>query len=211
MMNTNIVNKETHRFQKLSMAFEFAAKAHANQYRKSTDIPYISHLMSVAALVFENGGTEDQAIAGLLHDVLEDADPPSSMPWLREQIALNFGAEVLAIVDACTDGTPDESGKKSAWEPRKQAYIAQMQNKPSNVLLVSCCDKLHNARSILTDLNSIGVKVFDRFSSTKEQTLWYYESLSELFTQKLKNHPGENAANLLKATVDEIKQSSCHR
>jgi GTP pyrophosphokinase len=190
------------------MAFEFAAKAHANQYRKSTDIPYISHLMSVAALVFENDGTEDQAIAGLLHDVLEDADPPSSMPWLREQIALNFGQEVLAIVDACTDGTPDELGNKPAWEPRKIAYIAQMQNKPSNVLLVSCCDKLHNARAILTDLNSIGVKVFDRFSSTKEQTLWYYESLSELFTQKLKNQPGKNAASLLKATVEEIKLKS---
>ena len=200
-MNTNVVNKEAHRFQKLSMAFEFAAKAHANQYRKSTDIPYISHLMSVAALVFENGGTEDQAIAGLLHDILEDADPPSAMPWLREQIALHFGQEVLAIVDACTDGTPDESGNKSAWEPRKIAYIAQMQNKPSNVLLVSCCDKLHNAREIMSDLNSIGIKVFDRFSSTKEQTLWYYESLSELFTEKLKNQSGENAASLLKATI----------
>lgn len=207
-MNTNIVNKETHRFQKLSMAFEFAARAHANQYRKSTDIPYISHLMSVAALVFENGGSEDQAIAGLLHDVLEDADPPSSMPWLRDQIALNFGQKVLAIVDACTDGTPDEAGNKPAWEPRKKAYLAQLQNKPLEVLLVSCCDKLHNARAILTDLNTIGVKVFDRFSSSKEQTLWYYQSLSDLFSLRLKDQPGHIAASSLKATVEEIKRKS---
>ena len=167
------------------------AKAHANQTRKSTEIPYISHLMSVSALVFENSGTEDQAIAGLLHDVLEDADPPSSIPWLREQIAINFGQDVLTIVDACTDGVPDNSGKKPAWEPRKQAYLLQLQNKPPEVLLVSCCDKLHNARAILTDLNVIGVEVFDRFNSSKAQTLWYYQNLSDLFIEKLQNQPGE--------------------
>jgi (p)ppGpp synthase/HD superfamily hydrolase len=208
MMNTNSVNYETHRFEKLSKAFEFAAKAHANQYRKSTEIPYISHLMSVSALVFENGGTEDQAIAGLLHDVLEDSDPPSSMPWLREQIAINFGQDVLTIVDACTDGVPDDSGNKPAWEPRKQAYLARLQNKPPEVLLVSCCDKLHNARTILTDLNSIGVEVFNRFSSSREQTLWYYQSLSNLFIEKLQNQPGEIAARTLKSTVEEIKRKA---
>lgn len=197
-----------HKWSKIALAFDFAAREHQNQLRKSTDIPYISHLMSVAALVFENGGDEDQAIAGLLHDVIEDAEPASRIPEIRQTIKSQFGDKVLEIVEACTDGEPDSNGQKPDWKPRKEAYLASLENKKSDVLMVSCCDKLHNARSILSDLKrpGIGYKVFNRFSSSKEDTLWYYSNLSAIFVSKLKDSNGETAARELADTVAEIKR-----
>lgn len=164
--------------------------------------------MSVAALVFENGGDEDQAIAGLLHDVIEDAEPASRIPEIRQTIKSQFGDKVLEIVEACTDGEPDSNGQKPDWKPRKEAYLASLENKKSDVLMVSCCDKLHNARSILSDLKrpGIGYKVFNRFSSSKEDTLWYYSNLSAIFVSKLKDSNGETAARELADTVAEIKR-----
>jgi (p)ppGpp synthase/HD superfamily hydrolase len=204
-MTTEVLADVQPQYQPLTMAFELALKVHQNQYRKSTTIPYISHLMSVAALVFENGGTVNQAIAGLLHDALEDADPPSITPHLKDTIATSFGSEVLKIVEACTDGIQDEFGDKGPWLQRKQAYLEKLSNKAPKVLLVSCCDKLHNARAILTDLNTIGPMVFERFSANKEQTLWYYESLANIFSESLMGHPGEIAATTLVETLRDIK------
>jgi len=197
-----------HKWSKIALAFDFAASEHQLQLRKATKIPYISHLMSVAALVFENGGDEDQAIAGLLHDVIEDADPSSRVPEIKSKISELFGAKVLEIVEACTDGEPDITGKKPPWKQRKEAYLVSLQSKSNDVLMVSCCDKLHNARSILSDLKTVGIgyKVFNRFSSTKEETLWYYTSLSTLFESKLKDSNGETAARELVDTVAEIKR-----
>lgn len=197
-----------HKWSKFALAFDLAASEHQDQLRKSTDIPYISHLMSVAALVFENGGDEDQAIAGLLHDVIEDAEPASRIPEIRQTIKSQFGEKVLEIVEACTDGEPDEKGIKLPWRPRKEAYLASLEKKNAAALLVSCCDKLHNARSILSDLKTpgVGYKVFNRFSSSKEETLWYYSSLSSLFESKLKDCNGEIAAKELADTVAEIKK-----
>ncbi|HSR01437.1 MAG TPA: HD domain-containing protein [Methylophilaceae bacterium] len=197
-----------HKWSKIALAFDFAAYEHQYQLRKSTDIPYISHLMSVAALVFENGGNEDQAIAGLLHDVIEDADPASRIPEIRNDIKELFGIRVLEIVEACTDGEPDIKGQKPDWKPRKEAYLSSLESKSNDVLMVSCCDKLHNARSILSDLKTVGVgyKVFNRFSSSKEETLWYYTNLSNLFESKLKGSNGETAARELVDTVAEIKR-----
>lgn len=198
----------THKWSRIATAFDFAAREHQYQVRKSTDIPYISHLMSVAALVFENGGDESQAIAGLLHDVIEDAEPPSKIPEIRREIEKLFGAKVLAIVDACTDGEPDTTGIKPPWRPRKEAYIKSLESKSDEMLLVSCCDKLHNARAILSDLKTVGISVFDRFTASKEETIWYYTSLSSLFLSKLKNTKGAIAARELIDTVAEIKKLS---
>lgn len=198
----------THKWSKIALAFDFAAREHQHQIRKSTDIPYISHLMSVSALVFENGGNEDQAIAGLLHDVIEDAEPSSIIPEIRSEIDRLFGSKVLEIVEACTDGEPDETGLKPPWKPRKEAYILSLESKSDEVLLVSCCDKLHNARAILSDLKSVGISVFDRFTPSKEETIWYYTSLSSLFLNKLKNKNGETAARELVDTVAEIARLS---
>ena len=186
-------------------AFQFAAQEHKCQLRKGTKIPYISHLMSVSALVMENGGDEDQAIAGLLHDVIEDADPPSSVAHIREIILEQFGSRVLALVEGCTDGEADEGGEKAPWRERKEAYLAHLQNESAELLLISCCDKLHNARAILTDLTTHGDILFDRFTGKKEGTLWYYRTLANIFEQRL---PGAVAARELAATVAAIEAYS---
>lgn len=132
---------------KISEAFDLARSLHERQMRKGTSIPYISHLMSVSALVLEHGGDEIQAIAGLLHDALEDAGPEHGAT-----IRKRFGERVLRIVEGCTDGVPDTAGRKPDWRERKEAYLAHLANVDGDTLLVSACDKLHNARAILLDL-----------------------------------------------------------
>jgi len=195
-----------HKWSKLAEAFDYAALKHQNQLRKSTDIPYISHLMSVSALVLEHGGDEEQAIAGLLHDVVEDAQPSSGIPEIKKHILESFGPRVLELVEGCTDGEPDAQGEKPDWKPRKEAYIARLKLKPEELLLVSCCDKLHNARAILTDLVTHGNSVFNRFTATPNETLWYYRSLSTFFSDRLKSTGGEVAARELAFTVAEIER-----
>lgn len=186
-------------------AFQFAAQEHQCQLRKGTNIPYISHLMSVSALVMENGGDEDQAIAGLLHDVIEDAEPPSRVPAIRKEILEQFGPRVLNLVEGCTDGEADELGEKAPWRERKEAYLTKLKDKPTELLLVSCCDKLHNARAILTDLTTHGEALFDRFTGKKEGTLWYYRTLVEIYQQRL---PDLVAVRELTATVAAIEAFS---
>lgn len=172
----------TERFAK---AFKYAAQEHRNQLRKGTTIPYISHLMSVSALVWENGGNEDQAIAGLLHDVIEDADPPSAVTRIRKEILEKFGQRVLDLVEGCTDGEQDATGEKAPWKERKENYLAHLGEKSEDLLLVSCCDKLHNARAILTDLTTHGDSLFNRFTGKKEGTIWYYTELSKIYQSRL--------------------------
>ena len=182
-------------------AFQFAAHEHRNQLRKSTTIPYISHLMSVSALVWENGGNEDQAIAGLLHDVIEDANPPSAVPRIRQEILEKFGQEVLSLVEGCTDGEQDAHGEKAPWKVRKETYLNHLQHEPAELLLVSCCDKLHNARAIYVDLITHGESMFERFTGKKEGTLWYYQQLSKIYQAKI---PNVIAARELASVVDAI-------
>jgi (p)ppGpp synthase/HD superfamily hydrolase len=167
------------RFPRLHAALDYAAEAHQNQVRKGTSIAYLSHLLGVAGLVIEHGGDEDQAIAGLLHDILEDCGLEHAAP-----IGDRFGERVLGIVQACTDGTPDASGKKAPWRERKVAYLAHLTSTPVDALLVSACDKLHNARAIATDLAS-GEDVFARFTGGRDGTLWYYRSLVDAFADRL--------------------------
>jgi len=167
---------------RFNQALALAAEAHAGQIRKGTQntqglaVPYITHPVAVAALVVRYGGDEDQAIAGLLHDVLEDGGPQ----W-AEPIEAKFGARVLSIVQACTDGVPDATGKKPPWKERKVAYLAHLAKSPDDSLLVSACDKLHNLTCIVDDLRELGDAVFDRFTASKEQTVWYYTELAAVF------------------------------
>lgn len=195
-----------HKWSKLAEAFDYASMEHQHQLRKSTDIPYISHLMSVSALVMEHGGNEDQAIAGLLHDVIEDADPADHIPMVRAEILRRFGAKVLELVEGCTDGEPDARGNKSDWKTRKVAYLTHLEEKSEDLLLVSCCDKLHNARAILTDLVTHGNKMFERFTAKQSETIWYYRSLSEVFSRRLKGSRSEIAARELAFTISEIER-----
>jgi len=156
-------------------ALALAAEAHEGQNRKGTPIPYITHPVAVAALVARYGGSEDQQIAALLHDVLEDAGEQ----WAPRIEA--FGPQVLAIVLGCTDGTPDATGKKAPWRERKEAYLAHLADTQGDTLLVLGCDKLHNLQSIHLDLTEIGPAVFDRFKAGRDGTLWYYDRLVKTF------------------------------
>ena len=172
----------TPRFTK---AITLAAEAHEGQGRKGTEnkhgkpIPYITHPVAVAALVARYGGDEDQQIGALLHDVLEDAGEEWA-PRIAE-----FGERVLSIVRACTDGTPNAvTGKKAPWLERKKAYLAHLSETPDDALLVSACDKLHNIQAIHLDLTEIGTAVFERFTASQDETLWYYRSLAEIFAAR---------------------------
>ncbi|MGH6878873.1 MAG: HD domain-containing protein [Rhizomicrobium sp.] len=164
---------------RFASALAYATLIHAGQRRKGTSIPYISHLMSVSALVMEFGGDEDLAIAGLLHDALEDCGA-----WHEPVIRQNWGDRVADIVRACTDGVPDATGKKPPWEERKRAYLAHLQTADADTLLVSACDKLHNARAIAADLPA-GHDVFSRFKAGRGGTLWYYDELLCIFRARL--------------------------
>lgn len=166
---------------RFTRAVDYARIAHAAQFRKGSNIPYLYHLLGVASLVIEFGGNEDQAIAGLLHDVIEDCGAPH-----EHMIRAQFGQAVAAIVAACTDGTAegksslaDAEARRLDWMARKQTYLGHLAEAPDEVLLVSACDKLHNARAIVQDLENpgVGMAVFERFSGGLAGTLGYYESL----------------------------------
>jgi (p)ppGpp synthase/HD superfamily hydrolase len=166
-------------------ALLFASRLHRAQLRKATRVPYIAHLLAVAALVTEDGGGEDEAIAALLHDSIEDQgdDYPGGRDALRGHIHAHFGAEVLEIVNACTDDDMygcSTGGKDdpAAWRPRKQAYVDRIPRLEAAALRVSCADKLHNARSLLADYREYGETLWSRFrTKSGDDQLWYYESL----------------------------------
>jgi GTP pyrophosphokinase len=157
-------------------ALTYATKLHSNQVRKGSGVPYIAHLLGVTSIALEYGANEDEAIAALLHDAIEDQGGEAT----RAKIRRRFGDTVTEIVDGCTDA---ETIPKPPWRERKEAYIAHIFNASSSELLVSCADKLHNARSILNDYRVLGEAVWERFKGGKEGTLWYYRSLVEAFRQ----------------------------
>ena len=126
-----------------------ARRLHGGQRRKGTDIPYVAHLLSVSAIVLEDGGSEDEAIAGLLHHVIEDVPVEGTEEFIRER----FGDRVADIVSACSDST---TFPKPPWRERKERYLAHLESAPPEVLRVSLADKLHNARAILYDLRTVG-------------------------------------------------------
>ncbi len=160
--------------ERFEEALLYAARLHRDQTRKGTEVPYVTHLLSVAAIVGENGGMEDETVAALLHDTPEDRGGKERL----EEIRARFGDEVAEIVDGCTDTYEDP---KPEWRPRKEAYVAHVAKASPSVRLVSVADKLHNARSILADLRALGDELWDRFTGDKEGTLWYYRALVEAY------------------------------
>ncbi len=156
---------------RMDEALAFAAQAFRHRRRKGSDTPYLCHLLQVATWVGEWGGDEDQIIAGLLHDYLEDIEGGS-----EAELAGHFGRRVSGLVAALSDTMVRP---KPPWRERKERYLAQLRGEPAEVKLVSACDKLHNARSILRDLAVIGDALWSRFTASKDETLWYYETASE--------------------------------
>ena len=168
-------HKLTERFER---AIVYGTRLHTEQVRKGTEIPYISHLMAVASIVIENGGTEDEVIAAYLHDAAEDQGGQATLDIIGKE----FGENVAKIVAGCTDAWVEP---KPPWRKRKEQYIEHLQTEESgSVLLVSSADKLHNARAILSDYRKIGESLWDRFSGSKEGVLWYYRSLTDTYISK---------------------------
>lgn len=151
-----------------------ASRLHARQMRKGGKIPYLAHLLSVAAIVLEYSGTEDEAIAALLHDAVEDQGGDAT----RQEIQRRFGTAVVAIVNGCTD---TDTVPKPPWQVRKEAYIAHLRGASPSILLVSAADKLHNLRSLRADYSLVGERLWQRFQTGKEGTLWYYRTLVEVY------------------------------
>jgi HD domain len=175
-------------------ALAYAAHVHHQQRRRGTDTPYLAHLISVAALVAEDGGTPIEVIAALLHDAAEDHGGDARL----DDIDRRFGAEVRAIVAELTD-PPGE-----AWRTRKERYLARLRaEERAEVLRVSNADKLHNARAILADRRTLGDGVFERMGKSREDLLWYYGQLAATFAER---RPQSQLATELSATVAALGQ-----
>lgn len=178
-------------------ALQYAAQIHATQKRKGTEIPYVAHLLGVASIALEYGATEDEAIGALLHDAAEDAGGRARLDDVRQR----FGPAVGLIVEGCTDTfeTP-----KPDWKTRKEKYLAHLPEAPRSVLLVSACDKLHNARAILRDYRIRGEQLWPRFTGGKAGTLGYYRSLVNAY-RKAADHSIRELVDELDRVVTEIE------
>jgi (p)ppGpp synthase/HD superfamily hydrolase len=163
---------------RFSEAFAYTADLHRHQTRKGKNVPYISHLISVAGIVLEHGGTEDEAIAALLHDAIEDQSRDGRT---REEIRTRFGNNVLDIVEGCSDTEGEAGTPKPPWRPRKEIFIASIGAKPESTRLVSAADKLHNARDLLADYRALGEEAWKPFNAGQEDIVWYYRTLNDLF------------------------------
>jgi (p)ppGpp synthase/HD superfamily hydrolase len=158
-----------------------ATELHATQVRKGSGVPYIAHLLGVTSIALEHGATEDEAIAALLHDAVEDQGGAPTLALIRDR----FGDRVAAIVESCTDATIIP---KPPWQERKEAYLAHIPLMSASARLVSMADKLYNARSIVQDYRQVGEAIWQRFKGKKDGTLWYYRALVEAF-QPVETHP----------------------
>jgi (p)ppGpp synthase/HD superfamily hydrolase len=160
-------------------ALGFAQRLHAKQVRKHSGVSYYSHLLSVCALVMESGGTEDECIAALLHDALEDQAHvyPGGAETLSRAIAEHYGDGVLFIVRGCTDS---EAHPKPAWRVRKEGFLTRLSEAPHSVRVVANADKLHNARCVLRDHLDLGSALWRHFAGGRDGTLWYYDALANI-------------------------------
>jgi (p)ppGpp synthase/HD superfamily hydrolase len=181
-------------------AFQVASAHHRAQLRKGTQIPYMSHLLGVTSLVLEMGGDEDEAIAALLHDAVEDG---GGEPMLA-RIGSEFGETVARIVLANSDTI---SEPKPPWLERKRAYVASVAGKEPDELRVSLADKLHNARAILRDYRTHGEAVWVRFRRGEGSSVrWYYRAMFEALSKRRDDLGPEAIPALddLGRTVDEL-------
>lgn len=172
---------------RFTAAVEYVRTLHTES-RKGTPVPYLAHLLGVAALVLGESGnapvevTEDMALAALLHDAVEDH---GGLPRLRE-IESTFGPEVARMVAGLSDTFAGDHDQKEGWEQRKTGYIERLLHEPDDVLLISLADKLYNARSILEDYRIVGPKVWERFKRSRDQQLWYFHELLRAFHARTK-------------------------
>jgi (p)ppGpp synthase/HD superfamily hydrolase len=176
-------------------ALRYASRLHAKQTRKGSDAPYISHLLAVAAIVLEHGGTEKEAIAALLHDAVEDQGGQETL----EEIRRRYGKRVARIVAACSD---TDQLPKPPWRERKEAYVERLRSEPYSVRLVVAADKLHNARHLLSSYRVQGEDLWSHFKGGRDGTLWYYGAVVDALVGA-----AEPEENQLRAIIDEIDRT----
>jgi (p)ppGpp synthase/HD superfamily hydrolase len=182
---------------RFDQAVLYAFELHRSQQRKATTIPYVTHLFAVCSLVLEDDGTEDEGIAALLHDGPEDQGGEAVL----DQIRARFGDAVANTVAGLSDAMPGPGEQKAPWRERKEAYLRHLGEASASVLKVSLADKLHNARSILTDLRADGEVVWDRFNAGRTEQAWYYGELLAVFDRRL---PGSRNLREFRQVVGEL-------
>jgi GTP pyrophosphokinase len=174
----------------------YAHRVHQNQRRKGTGIPYIAHILGVAALAIEYGATEDEAIGALLHDAAEDGGGEATLAEIRA----SFGDAVADVVLGCSDSLVEDPEDKLPWRERKENYLAHLQHASDSVLLVSAADKLHNVRSITRDYREHGEEIWERFQGRRDGTLWYYETVADTLLRRYRSQLTRD----LQAAVDDL-------
>jgi GTP pyrophosphokinase len=167
---------------RFAQAALYAIELHRMQTRKATSIPYVTHPFAVCSLVLEDGGSEDEAIAALLHDGPEDQGGTAVLNEIRAR----FGDAVATMVAGLSDAMPATGEEKPPWRERKEAYLRHLESASASVLRVSLADKLHNARSILVDLAADGETVWRRFNADRAEQAWYYRALLSVFERRLR-------------------------
>jgi (p)ppGpp synthase/HD superfamily hydrolase len=186
--------------ERFEAALIYATRLHADQRRKISGVPYITHLLSVAALVLEVGGSEDEAIAGLLHDSIEDQGGKPT----REDVRKHFGDRVVAIIDGCTEW---DSLPKPSWQERKNRYLENLRHASASVRRVSLADKLHNARSLLIDSRLYGDDIWNHLKIGRERTLWFYQSLIQVYRETGSDWMTEELARIVSQLSEETSNS----
>ena len=185
---------------RFSRALVYATQLHADQRRKVSGAPYVSHLLRVAGIALGHGADEDEAIAALLHDAVEDQGGERT----REEIRRLFGDRVVQIVDGCTD---TDQSPKPPWRQRKEAYLARLKDASASVRLVSAADKLDNAGSILASYRLLGESLWEKFSGGRAGVLWYYRSVAETLKQAGTN-PLVDELDRVVSEIERTKKSS---
>jgi (p)ppGpp synthase/HD superfamily hydrolase len=204
--NKKSTSKPLHLTEKFTRAVDYARQIHVEN-RKETLVPYMAHLMGVAALVMGENGyvdfpiAQDMVIAALLHDAVEDQGGMNRLCDIRT----NFGEDVARIVEGCTDSFVEDSENKPPWHERKRAYLKRLRKEPLDVQLVSAADKLYNARAMLEDYRLIGDSIFARFKRGREDQLWYFKSLIKAYEASKSNR----IVDELKRVVGELDRISC--
>lgn len=181
-------------------ALAMANELHGDQVRKGTKVPYVSHLLIVAGTVLQNGGDEDEAVAALLHDTVEDCGGKPVMEKIRQR----FGDKIADLVDGCTE---TDIRPKPPWRERKERYIENIKSANPSVRLISCADKLHNATSILFDYRRVGEKVWDRFNAGKSDSLWFYTSMVDALRAAGETRPILNDLEIAVKNLKELAES----
>ena len=167
--------------ERMDRAFSMARELHKDQKRKNIPTPFISHPMTVAALVIENSDDEDLVITALLHDVVEDAGGLATLERVRAEFGDKIAENILWLSDSTETPRPPK-------RERNLAYIQKMLEAPEEIVLISCCDKIANLRSMAADHLILGNAIWSAYSLSPEETVANYQNLLQIYRRRLNNH-----------------------